>query len=74
VYVGRDFPELTMTPLKQWDLNELLYFHHAMSQLAAYLNTEGVSLLAKIIRELESRGPVGGDAGGWDHQSAPIYD
>jgi hypothetical protein len=45
-----------------------------MSQLSAYLNTEGVSLHAKIIRELESRGPVGGDTGGWDHESSPIYD
>jgi hypothetical protein len=74
VYVGRDFPQLTMTPLQQWELNELLYFHHAMSQLAACLNTEGVSLHAKIIRELESRGPLGGDSGGWDHSSTTVYD
>lgn len=73
MYIGRDFQELTMTQLHKWELNELLYFHHAMSELAAYLNTEGVSLHSKIIHELEARGPFT-DKGGWDHSSAPIYD
>jgi hypothetical protein len=74
MYVGREFSQLTMTPIEQWQLNELLYFHHAMSELAAYLNAEGVSIHSKIIHELESRGPVGGDSGGWDHSSGFIYD
>lgn len=74
MYIGRDLSELTMTSLNDWELNELLYYHHSMSQLAAYLNAEGTSMHAKIIKELESRGPVGGDGGGWDHSSAPIYD
>jgi hypothetical protein len=74
MYIGRELSELTMNPLGKWELNELLYFHHAMSELAAYLNTEGVSLHSKIIHELESRGPVVGDAGGWDHPSAPVFD
>lgn len=73
MYIGRDFQELTMTQLPKWELNELLYFHHAMSELAAYLNSEGVSLHSKIIHELESRGPLG-DKGAWDHSSAPLYD
>ncbi|MGQ7278199.1 hypothetical protein ACT91Q_09510 [Brevibacillus thermoruber] len=74
MFIGRELSELTMTPLSRWELNELLYYHHAMSQLAAYLNAEGSSLHARIVRELESRGPVGGDGGGWDHASSPIYD
>jgi len=74
VYIGRELSELTMTPVKQWELNELLYFHHAMSEMAAYLNAEGVSLHSKVIHELEARGPIGGDRGGWDHSSMPVYD
>jgi hypothetical protein len=74
MYIGREFSELTMTPIDQWQLNELLYFHHAMSELAAYLNAEGVSIHSKIIHEIESRGPIGADGGGWDRSSAPIYD
>ncbi|USG64744.1 hypothetical protein NDK47_21855 [Brevibacillus ruminantium] len=74
MYIGRDFPQLTMISLDEWDLNELLFYHHAMSQLAAYLNAEGASLHAKMIQELESRGPIGDDSGGWDHSSTPIYD
>jgi len=74
MYVGRDLAELTMTPINEWKVNELLYFHHAMSELAAYLNTEGVSLHSKIIHELEARGPIGLDSGGWDHASQPIVD
>ncbi|UFJ41278.1 hypothetical protein LOK74_01625 [Brevibacillus humidisoli] len=73
MYVGREFSELTMTPVEHWELNELLYFHHAMSELAAYLNAEGVSIHSKIIHELESRGPIG-DRGGWDHASVPVFD
>lgn len=74
MYIGRELSELTMTPIDHWQLNELTYFHHAMSELAAYLNVEGVSLHSKIIHELESRGPIGGDSGGWDHSSTVIYD
>lgn len=74
MYIGRDLAELTMTRMDDWETSELLYYHHAFSQLAAYLSAEGASLHVKIIRELESRGPVGGDAGGWDHSSSPIYD
>ncbi|QRG68513.1 hypothetical protein [Brevibacillus choshinensis] len=74
MYIGRELSELTMLPLDRWELNELMYHHHIFSQLAAYLSTEGASLHVKVIRELESRGPVGGDKGGWDHSSAPIYD
>ncbi|WP_126425352.1 hypothetical protein [Brevibacillus marinus] len=73
MYIGREFSELAMTPVDQWELNELLYFHHAMSELAAYLNAEGVSIHSKIIHELESRGPIG-DRGGWDHSSVPVFD
>ncbi|HBZ80697.1 MULTISPECIES: hypothetical protein [Brevibacillus] len=74
MYIGRDLSELTMVPLSQWEINELLYFHDTFSQLAAYLSAEGASLHVKVIRELESRGPVGGDSGAWDHASKPIYD
>lgn len=74
MYIGRDLSELTMVPLAQWELNELLHYHDLFSQLAPYLSAEGASLHVKVIRELESRGPVGGDSGGWDHASKPIYD
>ncbi|MED1725467.1 hypothetical protein [Brevibacillus parabrevis] len=74
MYIGRDLSELTMVPPSQWEINELLYFHDTFSQLAAYLSAEGASLHVKVIRELESRGPVSGDGGAWDHASKPIYD
>jgi len=74
MYIGRDFSELTMTRIADWELNELLYFHHAMSQLASYLNAEGVSFHNKIIGELEKRGPIGNDQAEYDHPSSPIYD
>lgn len=74
MYIGRDLSELTMMSMKDWETTELLYFHHVCSQLAPYLSAEGASLHTKMIRELEDRGPVGGDSGGWDHSSAPIFD
>lgn len=73
MYIGRDFQELTMVSVNDWEIHELLYFHHAMSELAAYLNAEGVSIHSRIIHELEERGPIA-DRGAWDHSSAPIYD
>ena len=73
MYIGRDFQELTMVSVNQWEIHELLYFHHAMSELAAYLNAEGVSIHSKVIHELEERGPIT-DGGSWDHSSTPIYD
>ncbi|MGD8192009.1 hypothetical protein ACQCN2_18730 [Brevibacillus ginsengisoli] len=73
MYIGRDFQELTMVSVNQWEIHELLYFHHAMSELAAYLNAEGVSIHSKVIHELEERGPLS-DRGAWDHSSEPIYD
>lgn len=73
MYIGRDFSELAKTPIDQWEIHELLYFHHAMSELAAYLDAEGVSIHSRIIHELEKRGPFG-DRGGWDHASMPVYD
>ncbi|MGK5511682.1 hypothetical protein [Brevibacillus formosus] len=74
MYIGRELSELTMVPLADWEMNELLYYHHSFSQLAAYLSAEGASLHVKVIHELESRGPVNGDSGAWDHSSSPIYD
>lgn len=74
MYVGRDLAALTMTRMDDWETTELMYYHHVFSQLAAYLSAEGTSLHNKIIRELESRGPIGTDSGGWDHSSSPLYD
>lgn len=74
MYIGRELDELTMMSIDRWETTELLYYHHIFSQLAPYLSAEGASLHVKVIRELESRGPVGGDRGGWDHSSTPIYD
>jgi len=73
MYIGRELPELTMMSMKNWEITELLYYHHVFSQLAPYLSAEGASLHTKVIRELEDRGPVG-DSGGWDRSSAPIFD
>ncbi|MBN6187901.1 hypothetical protein JQN58_13445 [Aneurinibacillus sp. BA2021] len=74
MYVGRRLDELNDVPLGQWEIRELLYHHTMMSEAAAFLNAQGVSYHHKIIEEIEKRGGIPGDRGGWDHSSRIIYD
>lgn len=52
----RNMSELEDTPVTEWTLNELAFHHDTMSQLAGFLNTEGVSFHHSIINEIERRG------------------
>jgi hypothetical protein len=74
MYVGRKFDELTNVPLDKWEMKELLYHHDMMNELVQFLNVQGTSYHHRIIEEIESRGGVSGDQGGWDHSSRVIYD
>jgi hypothetical protein len=74
MYVGRAFDELDDVPLSEWDMKELLYHHNMMREMLPFLNAQGTSYHHKIIEEIERRGGVPGDRGGWDHSSRIIYD
>lgn len=74
MYVDRSFPELNDTPLNQWEMKELAYYHDQLSQLADVLNEQGRSIHQKIIEEITNRGGLPRDEGGWDHPSQIIYD
>ncbi|WP_173917123.1 cytosolic protein [Halobacillus sp. Marseille-Q1614] len=52
----RDMAELTMMSKNDWMNNELGYYHYALSQIAPYLNQEGVTLLREINKEIKLRG------------------
>jgi hypothetical protein len=45
-----------MTPLAEWDLEELSYHHFIMSQMSPYMNQQGTSLHRQLIKEIEKRG------------------
>ncbi|WP_181917189.1 hypothetical protein [Virgibacillus dokdonensis] len=51
----RDFTELSMISIQDWDKNELDYFQHALSQLLPYINPEGLSILHEINKEMQAR-------------------
>ncbi|WP_082234829.1 cytosolic protein [Halobacillus massiliensis] len=53
---NRDMAELTMMSKNDWINNELSYYHDALSQIAPYLNQEGVTLLREINNEIKLRG------------------
>lgn len=55
MYVGRDLLELSSIQTDVWSNQELHYYHEQMTQLAPYLNNEGVTIHQKIIHEMESR-------------------
>ncbi|MBO8173381.1 MAG: hypothetical protein H0Z33_16055 [Bacillaceae bacterium] len=74
MYVGRELEELEDVALSDWELKELAYYHHTMSQLVPFLNQEGVAFHNSIIKEIERRGGLKGDRGAWDHSSQIIYD
>ncbi|WCK55345.1 hypothetical protein PP175_05050 [Aneurinibacillus sp. Ricciae_BoGa-3] len=74
MYIGRKLDTLETVPLQDWSMNELLYHHDLMSNAVHYLNAEGVSFHGNIIKEIETRGGVPHDRGGWDHSSRVIYD
>ncbi|TLS35706.1 hypothetical protein [Pseudalkalibacillus caeni] len=52
----RDITELTMIPKNEWQDQELAFYHSNLKQMAAYLNSEGVSMHHEIIKEIENRG------------------
>lgn len=56
MYLGRDLSELNMTPISDWEMEELSYHHYMMSQMSPLLNTQGASLHKEVIREIERRG------------------
>ncbi|CEH28902.1 hypothetical protein AM501_27060 [Aneurinibacillus migulanus] len=74
MYVGRKLDELSDMPIAEWEMKELLYHHDMMSEMAPFLNTQGISYHHKIIEEVEKRGGVPSDEGAWDHSSRIIYD
>jgi hypothetical protein len=55
----REMGELEDTKLTDWTIRELGEQHHVMSQLAGFLNAEGVSMHQSIIKEIEKRGGLG---------------
>jgi len=74
MFVGRELTDLNDTSMQKWDMKELAYYHHTMSQMADMLNQQGVSLHHKIIDEITKRGGIPKDSGAWDHSSQIIYD
>lgn len=56
MYEGRNMAELGKVPLSDWNLDELAFYHHVMSQLVHFLNHEGVAVHNDIIKEIERRG------------------
>ncbi|CDQ42091.1 MULTISPECIES: hypothetical protein [Virgibacillus] len=51
----RDFTELTMISKTKWNEKELMYFQHALSQLLPYVNSEGLTILHEINKEMHNR-------------------
>lgn len=56
LYLGRDLSELNITPLSNWEMEELSYHHYMMSQMSPLMNQQGSSLHKDIIKEIERRG------------------
>lgn len=73
MYVGRDMTELTMTEKTAWRDSELAYFHHALSQILPYLNTEGTTILREINEEITNRGGLRHEAD-YTHGTQPVTD
>ena len=51
----RDFTELSMMSKEKWSNEELQYYQHALSQILPYINSEGLTILHEINKELHSR-------------------
>ncbi|MBT2601384.1 hypothetical protein J7I82_16620 [Oceanobacillus sp. ISL-74] len=51
----RDFSELSMMSKTDWEDGELYYFQHALSQILPYINSEGLSILHEINKEMFQR-------------------
>ncbi|MED1467141.1 hypothetical protein [Bacillus salipaludis] len=56
MYNGRDMTELSMMSIKEWDDQELSFFHHSLQQMVPYLNSEGQTIHREIIEEIVDRG------------------
>jgi len=51
----RDFTELSMMSKTKWQNDELHYFQHALSQILPYINSEGLTILHEINKEMYER-------------------
>jgi hypothetical protein len=51
----RDFTELSMMSKTRWQDNELQFFQHALSQILPYINSEGLTILHEINKEMFNR-------------------
>ncbi|MBP2078686.1 hypothetical protein [Oceanobacillus polygoni] len=51
----RDFTELSMISKTRWQDEELQYFQHALSQILPYINSEGLTILHEINKEIYTR-------------------
>lgn len=58
MYLGRNLSELNDILMKEWDMKELVYHHRVMSDMADFLNQQGVSIHHKIIDEIKIRGGI----------------
>jgi IS30 family transposase len=58
MYNGRDMTKLSMISMRDWEDQELAFFHHSFQQIAPYLNSEGQTIHREIIEEIENRGGV----------------
>ncbi|MDR6998983.1 hypothetical protein [Neobacillus niacini] len=56
MYNGRDMTELSMMSIKEWETQELAFFHHSLQQMVPYLNSEGQTIHREIVEEIISRG------------------
>ncbi|NMD71388.1 hypothetical protein HHO41_13870 [Bacillus sp. DNRA2] len=53
--VMRDITELQMISKTEWNDHELSHYHKSLQQVVPYLNVEGQSIHAQIIKEIERR-------------------
>lgn len=61
MYQGRNLQELLSTPLSNWSMEELSFYHYVMADMVSYMNEQGVSLHQDLIGEIVRRGGI--DAG-----------
>ncbi|BAC12853.1 hypothetical protein ACFQ4N_04735 [Oceanobacillus iheyensis] len=55
IKLQRDFSELSMMSKTDWEDGELQYFQYALSQILPYINSEGLSVLHEINKEMFQR-------------------
>ncbi|WP_147535592.1 hypothetical protein [Bacillus marasmi] len=53
--ITRDMTELQMISKTEWNDHELAYYHKSLQQVVPFLNVEGQSIHAQIVKEIERR-------------------